>query len=184
MYSLTLGCGFLLACVYLMSAIAKLRNRGAFAAFSSWVKGLPLPGVRATGVAGGVVTAELLVAPLLLYPATRLAGYAVAGLLSAGFAVGTLVLYRGRGDVTCHCFGSSEVVVGLPHVMRNVALFVVAVVGAGIHLSTPAPSFSVSSAVAMCAGTVGALVFIFLDDIVSIFVEPGHARRSFTEDHP
>ncbi|MFE3315054.1 MauE/DoxX family redox-associated membrane protein, partial [Embleya sp. NPDC059213] len=119
-----------------------------------------------------VVAGEISVPVLVLVPPTRGVGFAVAGVLLAGFtaAVGA-ALRRGRRS-SCRCFGASDAPLGPRHLVRNGILLAASIAGlsaTGLASPTDLPPALAGSAVAVVAGLLGALLLISLDDIVDLF---------------
>ena len=136
---LAISCRALLALVFLISGASKVYSRRGFAAFSQSVQrlGSSRPGlVRPVAIA--VIAAELAVAGLLASPpaAAGIAGCAGAGLLLAVYCA-VIARALGRGErVPCRCFGPSAGELSWRHVVRNVALISVALLGL-VSLATP-----------------------------------------------
>ncbi|MFF7351116.1 MauE/DoxX family redox-associated membrane protein [Streptomyces filipinensis] len=162
-------CRVLLGFVFLASAFAKLRGRGAFDAFTDGLTAMrvvPERGLRT--LAGAVAAAEAVVPVLLLAPATARFGFGLAALLMGAFTLAVGVVLR-RGTVaSCPCFGASEAPFGVRHAVRNTALTGVAAVG----LATVGGGTSAAGAkgvLAVLAGAVLASLVIRLDDLVALF---------------
>lgn len=165
-----------LAEVFLVSVLTKLRTRRAFGEFTTAVRrlgGLPTP--LAAPAAVVVVTAEagtvvLLAAPGLDGDAT--AGLLLAGALLLGFAVVLARALRRGAAGPCRCFGGPDGPIGLRDVARNGVLVACALAGA---VMTSAGSAGSGAAVAPAAAAlcllgasvaVGAVVL--LDDLLDL----------------
>jgi hypothetical protein len=161
------GVGFasLIGWVFLASAISKLRHFGEF------TRSLPaLAPVRAGQVrplAMTVVATEAAVPVLLLIPAAKFYGFALAGALLAAFtaAIGT-ALKRGR-RAPCQCFGASSTPLGPGHLVRNSILLISTLAG-GLALDAQ-PQQAAGLVVAIAAGLVGAILIVAIDDIAFLF---------------
>ena len=150
---------FLLAAVFAVSAVAKVRDGSAFRRF---VTALALP-VRLSTV--GVVTAELVVAGLLIVPATAPAGFAVALVLLAVFSAALGIGLRRDIPLSCGCFGSSSTPAGRAELVRNGVLAVVAVAGlAGSAVAAPLP-FDSGFVATGALGLAAAIVIVRFDDL-------------------
>ena len=127
---LSLGLAWLLAVVFVVSAVGKLRDQ-AGTRIATAEFGIPPALSRAVSV--GLPVVELAVAALLVLPVTaRVGGIAAAALLSA-FTVAIVRLIARGESPDCHCFGQiSSRPVGWATVARNLALLGVAVVTVGL----------------------------------------------------
>jgi hypothetical protein len=168
-----IGCRSLIAVVFLASAAGKLRGRRAYADFVAATRRL-VPGTAAAGhrrIAAAVVAVEVLVPPLLAFPATTPAGFALAGSSLAVFTVAILAALRRGERAPCNCFGASSAPLGRGQVYRNLLLGLVVVLGAGaaVSTSTNAAPGAAGTALAGLTGVVLALVVVRGDDIVALF---------------
>ncbi|MGE8547325.1 MauE/DoxX family redox-associated membrane protein [Alcaligenes sp. Marseille-Q7550] len=115
-----------------LGALDKLRHFGLFEAAVGGYRLLPETLLRPFSVA--FVAGEALAAPLLLWPASRQAGAALAlAVLAVASAGIVLNLLRGRRDVDCGCSGLGESSAGLSWwlVGRNALLVLLALAGGG-----------------------------------------------------
>jgi thiol-disulfide isomerase/thioredoxin len=120
---LRLAIGAALALVFAVAAIAKLRDRRGFA---STLRDFGLAGTFAAAVGVAIPAGELLVALLLVVPATTIAGGALALLVLYAFTLvaGGALLLDKKPD--CRCFGELRPTpVGAGTILRN-ALFAAA----------------------------------------------------------
>lgn len=168
-------CRGLLLVVFLWSATSKIRSRRSLREFASSLSTMRLVGVRHAGpVAVSVAGAEAVVVALLAIPPLRAAGFLAAGallsLLTGGVA---LVLRRGEA-APCRCFGSSPVPLGRRHLIRNVLLVGVALVGLLAQTGQPALA---GSLVAGAAGALLGLLVAELDEIVQLFAPIAPQRK-------
>lgn len=174
---LTLTARVLVAGVFLLAVVAKMRRRAAFTDFAESLSVARLVRHRLRHVvAAATVLTEVAVVALLTVPMTVTAGLALAALVSTVFAVGIgLVLRRGT-HAACLCFGRSRTILGPVHVARNVVLVVVAVIGIAAA-GTTGPLEPGGVAVALAAAAVLIVVVRFLDDIVPAFTDTAPAAR-------
>ncbi|MFD6443880.1 MauE/DoxX family redox-associated membrane protein [Promicromonospora sp. NPDC060204] len=174
--------------VLLASGVAKVRgdaNRETWKALLDRVPGLlgrlPVDVVSSLHIGVEILLAvALLVAiapPLAPVAAPALAA---AALMFTGFT--GIALYSATGAaVTCSCFGRSTTSLGWPHVVRNVALTVLAVgglVAASDAVADPLPDLGSAALAVVGAAAVTALTYFF-DDVVDVFA-PLDPRRSGT----
>jgi hypothetical protein len=163
------GCASLIGWVFLASATSKLRH------FREFRRSLPAlapvrPGqVRPLAIT--IVATETAVPVLLLLPAARFYGFALAGALLAAFtaAIGT-ALNRGR-HAPCRCFGVSSRPLGPSHLVRN-AILLISTLAGGLALDAQPPQ-AAGLVIAIAAGLVGAILIVAMDDIAFLF-----ARKS------
>ncbi|MFG1948730.1 MauE/DoxX family redox-associated membrane protein [Nonomuraea sp. NPDC048826] len=157
------ACQVVLAVVFAVSAVTKIRSVAALRAFASSLTAVP-SGSRMT-VAVGVAGAEAAVPFLMLVPPL---GLALSGLLLAGFTAVIVASMRAGVRTPCRCFGGSATPLGPVHVTRNALLLLVVVTGL-IALVRPGGQAPLEGlAVAASAGLVGAVLLIVLDDIVDL----------------
>ncbi len=171
------ACCWLLGVVFIVSAVSKLRSSTAFAAFTGSVGDMSLvPHALARPIALVVPIGEVLAAVLLLIPATTFAGAVTALVLLTVFTTAiTLVLRRGR-VASCRCFGASERPFGSRHLVRNALLIAVALAAAATSASAPGPAQPAAVLLAVCTGTLGALLVVMFDELVELFA-PSTAPR-------
>jgi hypothetical protein len=149
----------LLAAVFAVSAVAKVRHGEAFRRF---VAALRLPVRRA---AVGVVSAELCAAVLLSVPVSAPAGFALALALLILFSAALARGLRLGVRTSCGCFGESAGSSGRAELVRNAALAAVAAAGlAGSVVAAPA-AFSGESVAVGGLGLAAAIVIVRLDDL-------------------
>jgi len=163
-------CRLLLAAVFITAAFTKLSGKAAWLAFVQSLRQLDqVPGPLLRPAALAAVAIEVIVVVLLLVP-VRVAGwigFALAGCLLLSF---TLVIGRAlsRGNrAPCRCFGASSTPLGMSHILRNLVLVLVAVLGlAGASASGPldAPYALLAGA----AGLVAGILITAFEDIVAL----------------
>lgn len=118
----------LLAVVFAVAFIGKVRTRQGFAEFRDSITALT-PRLPARAAAVAVLAGEAAAVVLLAVPGTRL-GYAVAAVLLISFCGAVVLAVSGREPVRCKCFGADGGVLGPRHLVRNGALLGVAALGA------------------------------------------------------
>jgi hypothetical protein len=167
---LDVTCRALLGAVFVGALIGKVAGRGAFAAFTASLRRMDvLPAKVVVPAAGATVAAEALVALLVLIPTrgTGAAGCALAAVVLAVFTAAVVRSLRRGNRAPCRCFGASSQPLGPRHVVRNVGLVAVALLGLAATLTAG----RVEVAPAVVAGTVGlvlgVLVAVF-DDILAL----------------
>jgi len=105
-----------------------------------------------------------------------LAGFIGVATLLLIFTVAIGLMLR-RGDrKPCHCFGTQDVPLGPAHVVRNLVLLALAVVGPFARSGDHALPGVV---LAFCAGALVAALLVRFDDLVALFSSPapvGHVR--------
>lgn len=164
----------LLCLVFVFSVAGKVGQR-RFREFASSLVALRLVRRSAAGaLARAVVVGEALVGLGLASP-VPLAGLAGAALLLVVFALGIALGRRRGGNAPCRCFGSGEVPLGRRHIVRNLALAVVAAVAAVADRGFPGDIRLGGALVAAAAAGVCALIIRFLDDIIAAFAVSGDA---------
>src|SRR5215467_655811 len=125
-YAIT-ACRLILAGVFVLSAVEKLRAPGAFVDGIQSFRLLPPRFVRPGAYAA--LFCEICSVGLLAVPRTALAGFVLAGAVLALFTVVIARTIRRGLNVPCPCFGVSTVPVGPQHVIRNLILISVSVIG-------------------------------------------------------
>lgn len=177
--------------VFGASAVTKLRGRRFYRGYvdglaeSSLVAGRALAataavlaGSEALVAVAAVAAASYLVgappAPGSLASGALAAAAVLTGVLTAGVA---LVLRRGT-QARCACFGSSASrPLGRPHLVRNAALLVIAIVGLAASVVSTTDSSVGAGLVAAAGGAVVGLLAIHLDDLVDLFAaSPAQGR--------
>ncbi len=174
---LALSCRALTALVFAVSALAKLRSRPAFRSLESWVATLPLPLARSRPrlCAGVMAGTEAAIAVLVAFPASARAGLLLAAAVLAVFAAGVHIVLRRGTSAPCRCFGTAAAPLGRRHVARNLLLCAAAATGAAVAAPAGRPA---GIAISLGAGTVVALVVVFLDDLAAVLGHPHHEEVS------
>jgi uncharacterized membrane protein YphA (DoxX/SURF4 family) len=123
---LVIVCQVVLAGTFFVAGIGKWRDRQGT---RQAVEDFALPSVLHRPVALGLPLAECAIAVVLLPPATRVVGGALALALLLVFTVAIAAAFRRGVRPRCHCFGArSSEPVGPEAIARNLALSVLAFV--------------------------------------------------------
>lgn len=169
------GCRTLLGLVFLVAVVSKLSGRRAFADFKQSLDAMRLvPSSLGTPAAVVAVICEALTTVLLAVPtrSAGLAGFSLAAVLLAVFAVAITFSVRRGNTQPCHCFGRSSTPLGRLHVWRNIFLVLTALAGS-IATTLPAgPAALAPSLTAAFAGLIAGAVVVSLDDIAYLFGPP------------
>ncbi|MFC9977185.1 MauE/DoxX family redox-associated membrane protein [Spirillospora sp. NPDC127200] len=175
MSSFELAIRIMLSLTFTAAVIGKVRTADARRSFVTSVgsTGL-LPRRLSPAVAGGVVLTELALAVLLPLPQTSIPALAGAVMLLAAFSVVVATALRTGRRVACRCFGGNGSAIGVPHLVRNGALLVLAVAGFAVALTGPGIR-SQDAFVAVPFGVVGAFLAVTFVDFATLF------RRSVPE---
>ena len=153
---------------------SKISSRRAWGEFVESVRAMAVVGdTKAPAVAVATTAAEGAVIVLAAVP-LRWAGSAsfvvAAGLLGCLTVAVALVVRRGKA-VTCRCFGASQTPLGVSHVVRNVLLVVIALLG--LAASFVNGSFDpILSAIVGAFGAILGLLVSRWDDLVSLLATP------------
>ncbi len=166
------GCCWLVAVVFAISAAGKLRTSAVRAAFRRSVADMAVLPARAVGpVATAVPIAEAATVVLLVVLPTATIGCVLAlGLLAAFTTAIGFVLSRGT-RAACLCFGTTERPYRPRHLVRNVLLAAAAVAGAVL---SDQPTDAPAALIAIATGAVTALVLVTLDELLDLFSTPAH----------
>lgn len=158
-----------LAAVFAVAFVSKVRSRAAFDRFARTLDGFgPLRGRRRTAAAFAVPAVEAALLVLLAVPGTALAGFAAALTVLAVFtgAVGREVA-AGR-TVSCRCFGGGAERMGASQIVRNLVLLGCAAAGL-VLAATSRGDASASALVLAVGGALFAAVFIVRwDDLATL----------------
>ncbi|MFF7892717.1 MauE/DoxX family redox-associated membrane protein [Streptomyces sp. NPDC007907] len=166
---LSATCQALLALVFAIACVSKVRTSAAYAAFSTAVEALArVPRHRAGRVAGGVVALEAATALLLVLPGAGSAGLPVAAVLLAGFTYVVARALRDGTAVACRCFGDAgDRPAGPAQLVRNALLLgavAAAVPGSPDAGSLPWPGWFA----AWLTGAVCAVLVVTGDEVVAL----------------
>ena len=158
--------------VFLASAASKLRSGQALRAFAATLAAMRLVrGAAVLPVASGVAAAEAVAVAMLVVPPIRSAGFAVAAALLAVLTIGVAVVLARGTAVPCRCFGASTAPLSRRHLLRNVALVVVALTGL---LTPPHDLPPAGSVIALLTGALAGLLVTEIDHLAALFGPPHH----------
>jgi hypothetical protein len=181
-----IACQVLLALVFCVSAVSKVRGRAAFDGFAAAVRRMAPRWAVASPrsvrrLAAALVAAEAATVLLLIVPGLSWAGLAAAALLLSAFSAAVARVLREDERVACRCFGASDVPLRPVHLVRNLVLTAVAAAGLVPALaSVPLPEPGAAAASA-AVGAFGGLVVVLIDDIVLLF-SPSVPRSATPHD--
>lgn len=156
----------IVASVFATAAVAKARHS---ATFREQIADYQLIPYGATGVVAGVIVAvEAGSSGLIVIPATRQVGGAIALILLLAFLSALLWTWSRGREIVCACFGGSGEVdrVGLHSTVRTGLLALLA----ALALVTPSASGSLHAASFVLAALGGVLVFL-ISELVRLFSE-------------
>ncbi|MEV4166997.1 MauE/DoxX family redox-associated membrane protein [Nonomuraea dietziae] len=159
-----IGCACLVALVFAVTAVSKVRDFDAFRRSLPALVPVPHRAVRPLAVA--VVLLEALVPVLVLVPATTSYGLGLAGLMLVAFTVAIAVALARGQHAPCRCFGASATPLGARHLVRNSLLVIAAALGVLLPDGLPALG---GMALAGVAGAIGAILIVTFDDVVDLF---------------
>jgi hypothetical protein len=153
--------------VFAISLASKISRWRAFASFVSWLSDLSvIPKGMETTVGIVFVAAETSIVILLVPQQTVDIGLLVAAATLACFVAFTYWIMRKNIGASCHCFGPSSSLLSARHISRDLALFVLAILGIpGAAVSSPDIRIV---AVCVLIGVILALSVVFLDDLISL----------------
>ncbi|MGW5559222.1 MauE/DoxX family redox-associated membrane protein [Micromonospora sp. NPDC003944] len=183
MRALELTARLLLALVFVVAVVGKLRTRAGFAEFVASVRQFGVPARWAPPAARVAVATEAAVVVLLAVGRTVPAGLLLAtGLLGVLTAAIVGALRRGARPA-CRCFGAGDAPIGARHVVRNLALTTVALLGLLGWATASGPPSAPTVLLAVGVAVPLAAVVVRLDDVVALFAPtpsraPRPARRS------
>jgi hypothetical protein len=161
------GCCWLVAVVFAVSAVGKLRTAAVRAAFRRSVADMAVLPARAVGpVAATVPIAEAVAVVLLVMPQTAALGCVLALALIAAFTAGIVIVLRRGTRAVCLCFGTTERPYRPRHLVRNGLLAAAAL--AGVLLSGH-PIDLVAALIMIAGGAVAALVLVVFDELLELF---------------
>jgi hypothetical protein len=168
----------LLLVTFATAAGSKMRSRDALRTFSAGLLRMGIvPADLAKPLALLVALSETSTSVLLAITRTTTWGFAGAGLLLLLFTAATARAVRSGVQVPCMCFGMGEVVIAPRHLVRNMVLLFLALIGfasdvviSNRHLATGSAILSVA------VGALVALMFVRWDDLTLLFL--GEPRAS------
>ncbi|MEV6923326.1 MauE/DoxX family redox-associated membrane protein [Dactylosporangium sp. NPDC051485] len=163
-----------LVIVFALALAGKVSSRSAWAAFVASLRRMDVVGeawMRAAAVATVVAEAAIVVLALVpVRPAGTAAFVLAAGLLGALTVAVARVVRRGAA-VACRCFGVSDTPLSMQHVVRNLTLVVVAVLGLAGSLAGGAFQAPMVAVIAL-AGAVAGLLVTRWDDLAALMRTP------------
>jgi hypothetical protein len=165
-----IGCCWLVAAVFAISAVGKLRTAAVRVAFRRSVADMAVLPARAVGpVAATVAVVEAVAVVLLVVPTTSVLGCLLALVLLAVFTTGIVVVLRRGTRAGCLCFGTTERPYGPRHLVRNILLAAAALAGA---ITAGNPTDLPIALTAIAAGGLAALVIVTFDELLELFATP------------
>jgi uncharacterized membrane protein YphA (DoxX/SURF4 family) len=174
------GCRVLTGLVFVVAGITKLRDVDGFR--KAMLALAPVPVALSAVVARAVIGVELLVAVLLAVPGTVMSGLALGLVLNLVFAAAIVLTRRAGRRAACRCFGRTEQPLGARHVVRDLVLAAVALLGIAAALAANSSATAAGLLVAGLSGGLGGLLVILFDDIVALFAPGPTGRRSSAEE--
>jgi hypothetical protein len=168
---LLLACRVMLAAVFVVALVGKIRNRAAYADFrQSIVDWRVLPRRWSVTAAAGTVAAETGVLLLLALPGTAAIGFVAGAALLAAFTIGIALALRLGRTATCRCFGASTTTLSATHVIRNVILIGLCITGT-VSAMVVADDSKLSwpgSVLALSSAGIGVLFVVRFDDLAAL----------------
>ncbi len=180
-YDVSLACRVLVATVFAVSSITKVRNRSAWRSFSSWLAGLPVPALSAAGAPAILTAAEAAVVVLVVSPGLAQAGLALdtarfglaaATALCLALLAGLSLAVRRGAREPCHCFGASSEPLGFQHIIRNALLVLVAAAGSVCAAVGGNAASGAQAGLTVIGGFCAALLLVFWVDISALVIPP------------
>ena len=168
---MVLACRYLLGVVFAMSVAGKVRHRTAFAEFVAALRGMHVvPWMLAPTAAAAVVALEALVPLGLLSRYTAPVAFALVVALMVGFGWAIVHSVRRGYSGSCRCFGPASAPPRYRHLVRNLLVAAVALVGIyGLSAAPPAGIRWAGAAAAGFAAAVLASLIVRFDDVVELF---------------
>lgn len=180
------------ACVFGVSAAAKIRSRAAYRAYRAGLEANHLmPGYLLATVAAVLAVGEALTAAWLTDCTVLLAArgghasallaesaLAAATLLIATLTVGLTVAIRRGSTAPCPCFGvRSPRPTGPAHLLRNLVLLSAVVSGLALGPAVRRPPTPAGLVLALGTAVVAAMLIIRWEDIAEVFTPASVLRR-------
>jgi uncharacterized membrane protein YphA (DoxX/SURF4 family) len=172
---LELSARCLIGAVFLVASVSKVAGRNAFGSFLASLRDMrPLPPGLVPLLARLVIAVEFTVWVLLAIPSPLAAeaGFVLAALSLAGFTAAIAIGIRRGDQVPCRCFGTSATPLRTRHLVRNVLLVAVAVLGA-LATSTSEPVDPAGAVAAVAGGLMLGGLVTAVDDIFELFRPTG-----------
>lgn len=170
-----LFCRMLLALVFTISLIGKLRDRAAFEEAIVEFQLLP-PGAAILAARVFLASEALVVVLLALGGAALPAGFGLALLLLAIFSTALLLVLRRKLAVVCNCFGRTEQHISRYDLVRNALLAACGLLGLGALGGAGYPFSSQELVVIGLMAAAGAAIITNLADVVETLRQPIRIR--------
>lgn len=169
--SFPLSCQLIVAGIFALAVIGKLRDFDAFVGSVAEFRLVPRPLERPA--ARAVVSAEASVAVLVAIPATAIVGLSLAAASFLVFGIAVASVLRRGVPARCRCFGGKGIDLRGAHIARNVVLAAFAGIGAIVLAVAPDTPLTLATSApsAFLAVAVVAVVAMF-DDLVEILAPP------------
>ncbi|NUS07452.1 MAG: hypothetical protein HOV97_33370 [Nonomuraea sp.] len=173
------ACRLLLLTVFALALAGKVTSRTAWREFTGSVRAMKVVGDDAAPpVAVATVAAEALV---IVFAATPLpwagpVAYVLAAGLLACLTVAVVLVVRRGAAVPCRCFGASSTPMDLRHVVRNLILVAVALLGLASTVAHQPADLALGALAGVC-GAVAGLLMARWDDLVPLLVGTSSRRR-------
>lgn len=180
MVYLMTGLKCLVGVVFLLALCGKTVVRGGFGGFERSLRDLRVvPRAYLRPVAVLVVAGEAGVVLALAVPgrATAVVGFGLATALLLVFAAGIARGLRRGSRTPCRCFGASTTPLGPHHLLRNLLLAVLAVLGATTTVVAAPGGHPAGALVAAAAGLVLGALAATLDELLALFQPMTPQRR-------
>lgn len=170
------ACRCLIATVFGIAALSKLRGRDTFTEFVRSTEELLHAAIPTSGaglrairwIAATVVGAELATVVLVLAPAKTRIGFGLTVVVLAAFSFGIAGAVRRGVRASCRCFGASTAPLGKRHLIRNAFLLLVAGVGLVVGSGDLGRAHPAGLLTAVGAAVLLAVVLTRLDDLVDL----------------
>ncbi|MCG5212399.1 MauE/DoxX family redox-associated membrane protein [Streptosporangium soli] len=161
MVYLEIGIRSFLATVFAWAAISKIWTRDSRKQFHEYLIYLFHVSMRwATRLAALLMLVEFCIPLLLAFDVTAGPGFLVSLAMTAVLLVTVLLAIRAKKTRPCRCFGDTSVPLGVRHVLRNAAFFLLAVLGLTLTTQEPLPLDALSALTSVSCGLAVALMFV------------------------
>jgi hypothetical protein len=162
------GCRCLIGLVFALAAAGKLRSRAAFGEFVESLRAMRLLSGRWIGPAAtAVVIGEVLTVVLVATPGALAAfGFACGAALLTAFAAGIATARRRGARPRCRCFGARGAELSGHHVVRNLVLAALALLGLVAAVTDAGGTHPGGLVVAVVTGGLLAVLATAFDDLL------------------
>lgn len=173
MAALEIALRTVLAVVFGIAFISKVRSRSAFHEFVSSLDDIGWLNRRWRPAAAALIPElEAAVVMLLVVPAAVAFGFGTAAALLVVFiAVTAAELAKGR-RVRCRCFGAGTAPIGPAQIARNIVLLTVSVTGLALESVGHSRANGTGFVLAVGLGVLAALAFVRWDDLAYLLRTP------------